>query len=294
MTRIGRRGAGAAAGRCRRPGPRQALSRGAAAQAAAWDANASAWSEFLRHGDRHREGLLDAAMLAALRPLRGAAILDAGCGEGRFVRSLSAAGAARVLGVDVSERLISEARRRGRALPAAVRARLGYETGDAARLPRHRDASFDAVVSYLSLMHFADPGAALAEWARLLAPGGRLVAVLPHPFTQAPGAHWLAELPPVMRGAVPSLTSLAVGEYFERARVRFRFGPGFPAATVNLHRPLAEWSGLLAAAGFVVERLWEPRPSAAQARRDPAWEPYRRVPYFLLWRARRAAQGRAR
>lgn len=222
--------------------------------------------------------------------MRGRRVLDVGSGEGRFSRRLAQAGAARVLGVDLSPRLVAEARRRSRALPAAVRRRLGHRVGDGAHLADTESSTFDAVLSYLSLMNFPDPGRALAEWARVLAPGGRLVAVLPHPFTQAPGAHWKAELPPVAASAPPRLSELVAGRYFERARVRFRFTPRFPAETVNEHRPLGEWSALLERAGFVIERMWEPRPSASQVVRDAFWRPYREQPYFLIWRASRVGR----
>jgi hypothetical protein len=102
------------------------------------------------------------------------------------------------------------------------------------------------------------------------------------PFTS-----WAARLPQVPRGE-PRLEALEVSAYPVRGVQRFRFDPAFPLPTTNHHHSLAALSGELARASFLTRRLIEPRPSPALVRRDPAWEPYARVPFFLLWDAVRA------
>jgi SAM-dependent methyltransferase len=235
--------------------------------------------------DPHRAGFLDRALLEALGTrLRGTRWLDAGCGEGRVARALAQKGAT-VLGVDVAAPLIAAARRSTRALAAAVRGRLTFATGDlAARglLPR---GELDGVVCALALMHVARPGPALEAWARALKPGGRLVLLLPHPCFMGPGTSWTARLPQVPRGPARPL-ALEVSDYPVRGVQRFRFDPAFPAATTNYHHSLEALSGELARAGFAIDRLGEPRPSAALVAREPSFAPYARVPFFLLVEAR--------
>ena len=68
------------------------------------------------------------------------------------------------LGVDISEDMAAEARRR---FPG-----IKVEIGDAENL-RHGDASFDAVVCAFGMLHFPRPGKAVAEAWRVLRPGGR-------------------------------------------------------------------------------------------------------------------------
>lgn len=76
----------------------------------AWDAVADDWARIVRAGqDPHREQILDPAMLALLGDVAGLRVLDAGCGEGRFSRMLAERGA-RVVGVDVSARMVELAR----------------------------------------------------------------------------------------------------------------------------------------------------------------------------------------
>ena len=235
--------------------------------------------------DPHRAGFLDRAVSDALGArLARTRWLDAGCGEGRVARVLARRGAT-VLGVDVAAPLITAARRSARMLPAAVRARLSFETADlSARglLPR---GSLDGVVCALALMHVARPGPALKAWARALVPAGRLVLLLPHPCFMGPGTSWTARLPQVPRGPARPL-ALEVSDYPVRGVQRFRFDPAFPKATTNYHHSLEAWSDALAGAGFAIERLGEPRPTRALVARDPSFAPYAHVPFFLLIEAR--------
>jgi 2-polyprenyl-6-hydroxyphenyl methylase / 3-demethylubiquinone-9 3-methyltransferase len=103
--------------------------------------------------------------LGELGDLAGRRVLDAGCGGGLVARELAAAGA-QVVGVDRSLGSLGVARRAvGSLLPAQ---------GRLERLP-FADGSFEAVVAADVLEHLADLPAAVAELARVLAPGGSLV-----------------------------------------------------------------------------------------------------------------------
>jgi SAM-dependent methyltransferase len=105
--------------------------------------------------------------LPARRPLR---CLDLGCGTGRFTAHLVRLGLD-VHGLDLSPAAVRAARRN---VPGATFDRADIE---ATGLP---DASWDVVVLSGVLHHFPDMGPALAECARLLRPGGRLLAYDPH------------------------------------------------------------------------------------------------------------------
>ncbi len=251
-----------------------------------WAANARAWVRFVGR-DPHREAFLDRALLAALGRVQGTRWLDAGCGEGRVARALALRGA-EVLGVDIAAPLIAEARRRARRLePLAARGRLQFETSGLAAAGLVQRGSLDGIVCALALMHVPRVAPALKAWARALRPGGRLIILLPHPCFMGPFTSWSARLPQVPRGA-PRLEALEVRAYPVQGVQRFRFDPAFPATTTNHHHSLEALSDALALASFLTRRLIEPRPSAALLRRDPSWEPYARVPFFLLWDAVRA------
>jgi demethylmenaquinone methyltransferase/2-methoxy-6-polyprenyl-1,4-benzoquinol methylase len=117
---------------------------------------------------RWRERAADAA---GLEP--GGAALDACCGTGDLTLALARRAGPRgsVVGSDFSERMLELARQK-----AAKRGAAGirFEWGDALDLP-YEDGAFDAVTVGYGVRNFADVEAGLAELARVLKPGGRLV-----------------------------------------------------------------------------------------------------------------------
>lgn len=102
-------------------------------------------------------------------PLAGKRILDIGCGPGTLARRLVDAGA-EVTGIDPGAAALARAR------DAVPEARFESATGEALPFP---DASFQGAVMLNALHHVPDPAAALAEAARVLVSGGRLVVVEP-------------------------------------------------------------------------------------------------------------------
>ena len=125
-----------------------------------------------------------ADFLDAHGPCRGGEILDVGTGPARIPIALCRAdGKARVLGVDLAVQMLATAGRNIEEAGFAGRIRLAR--GDAKRLAAF-DASFEAVVSNTIVHHIPDPAPALAEMARLVAPGGTvMVRDLARPSDQA-------------------------------------------------------------------------------------------------------------
>lgn len=130
--------------------------------AGAYSATARRWPA----GPGRIYDVLATALVAhAPRSLHGALVVDVGAGTGAASRAATAAGARAVLAVDLASGMLAEA---GPPRPVPV-------VGDACRLPL-RTGSVDAVVAAFSFTHLADPGAGLAEAARVVRPGGGLVA----------------------------------------------------------------------------------------------------------------------
>jgi SAM-dependent methyltransferase len=97
----------------------------------------------------------------------GATILDLGCGPGGLAVELVARlPEARIIGLDLSPSMIERAKRH-----ESEGGRLRFIVGDVADLPFEAE-TFDVVVSTLSLHHWAEPAASLAEIRRVLRPGG--------------------------------------------------------------------------------------------------------------------------
>jgi ubiquinone/menaquinone biosynthesis C-methylase UbiE len=113
------------------------------------------------------------AVLAALRERPCRRLLDVGCGTGQLAaRVRRELPAIRVAGCDFSSGMLERARARDAA--------VAWVRGDAMRLP-FGDGTFDAVVSTEAFHWFPDRARALAEFARVLVPEGRLLLALVNP-----------------------------------------------------------------------------------------------------------------
>jgi ubiquinone/menaquinone biosynthesis C-methylase UbiE len=98
----------------------------------------------------------------------GDRVLDVACGTGGFTRTFArAAGDGLAIGLDASPTMLA------RAAAETDAANVAYVLGDAASLP-FRDGSFDAVCCFAALYLIERPMDAVAEIARVLAPGGRV------------------------------------------------------------------------------------------------------------------------
>jgi SAM-dependent methyltransferase len=188
-------------------------------------------------------------------PLPSARVLEVGCGEGRVTRDLRERGYD-AAAIDASPTLLAAAAERD---PGGR-----YEVALAEALP-FPDASLDLVVTYNVLMDLDDVAPAIAEIGRVLAPGGRLCACVTHPFTDA---------------ATTGQDYLAGGPFEPIHDEKDGLTMVWEGITVPLHR----YSQALEAAGLVIEALREPAPAADA---PPRYDPWRRVPMFLMFRAAR-------
>ena len=124
---------------------------------------------------------VEAAILAAVGDQPLGRVLDVGTGTGRILQLL-ADRADRAVGLDTSHSMLSVARanleRANLQLPGAANAVSNWELrqGDVHSPPLDA-ASFDLVVIHQVLHYLYDPSRAIAEAARLVAPGGRLLVV---------------------------------------------------------------------------------------------------------------------
>jgi ubiquinone/menaquinone biosynthesis C-methylase UbiE len=137
-----------------------------------WDARAGTFDDDPGHGinsDQQREAWLDLlARLAGRAPQR---VLDVGCGTGSLALCFAELGHV-VSGIDLSPEMIRQARRKAE---RELR-QIDYRVGDAAALDL-ADETFDLVVARHVIWNLPDPERGVAEWLRVLRPGGRLVLI---------------------------------------------------------------------------------------------------------------------
>lgn len=108
-------------------------------------------------------------LLKLLGPVAHQRVLDVGCGDGAFAAALASRGAA-VTAIDSDPSMVTAARERAARSSPSFTVASGY----AEALPC-ADGTFDAVVAVTVLCFVSEADRAVAEMARVLRPGGRLV-----------------------------------------------------------------------------------------------------------------------
>jgi SAM-dependent methyltransferase len=214
--------------------------------------------EFRAHAE---DGLYNAhydrpAVLELAGEVAGLRVLDAGCGPGLYAEALLDGGA-EVLGFDASAAMVELARAR-----VGDRAEIRVARLDE---PLPYDDDVDLVVCALAIHYVADRHAAFAELHRVLRPGGAAVVSTQHPTTD-----W------VRKG----------GSYFDRVLESDTWALASGAHEVHYWRePLSDLCTAATDAGFVIQRLVEPRPPESMRERWPEeHEKLSRRPGFLALR----------
>jgi ubiquinone/menaquinone biosynthesis C-methylase UbiE len=221
-----------------------------------WEEMATWWDEKQgEEGDLWHRTLIDPTLFRVLGPVEGQYVLDLACGNGYIARKLARSGA-RVTGVDASAPIMEHARSREEREPLGI----VYHVTDAARLDELGDSSFDVVVCNMALMDVPDAKGTLREAARVLRPGGRLIASLSHPSfdVSVSSSGWVVE-----RMGFETTVFRKVSRYrrvFEHW-IPWRGEAGQEWWTPAYHRPLSWYFRALRSAGFVVSAFEEPEPT---------------------------------
>ncbi len=242
---------------------------------AAWDAIAGAYQEE-RYGNRFGERLMwswraSEDDLHVLGDVRGKRAIVLGCGGGQDCVALARMGAVAV-GIDSSPEQLKYARRFAAGHDAV---NASFVDGDVEDLSRFDDASFDLAVSIHALDFVERIDVALAEAARVLKPGGVLAIAVKHPFDV------------IVDGGPPyAITSSYWADHRDWT---WEFKSDRSARFRLYQRTIARWLDLLADAGFILERLYEPREDALRGADDDALDNawLALLPYTLILKARK-------
>ena len=178
----------------------------------------------------------------------GEEVVDIGCGTGLTTREAARAAApGRVVGVDLSERMLERARQ----LTAAERLdNVRYELGDA-QVHRFEPAGFDVAISRFGTMFFSDPAAAFANIAAALRPQARLVLLVWQPHEHNEWARAIdAALGDAARPPQPGADPFSLGD--AEATAGLLKGAGFEGVRLeDVHEPVFYGNDLDAALAVV-------------------------------------------
>jgi len=231
------------------------------------------YSKLERFGAGWTRAMEHAELLALLPDAHGRRILDLGCGAGQLAHHLATRGAADVVGVDVSERMLAMAQRE------FAHPRITY-TRSAIEHLAFPQARFDLVVSVLALHYVDDYLGLMRRIADWLTPGGTLVYSIEHPI-------YTGRVPRDDRWTVDGegrRTAWALDRYADEGA---RDETWFVAGVRKVHRTFSTLVNGVLDAGLVLERVLEPMPSERWLRDHPQFADERRRPMFLMVRARK-------
>jgi len=223
---------------------------------------------------RSVEGLAGAAewpALQALLPtLSGRNVVDLGCGYGWFCRWAREQGAEKVLGLDVSEKMLA------RAMASTLDPAITYARADLEKLDLP-EAAFDLAYSSLTLHYIKDLAGLLETVHRALVPGANLIFSIEHPIYMAPTQPgWLIDAQGRKTWPIDSYQ-------VEGPRTTNWLAKG----VIKQHRTVGTLLNLLIRAGFTITHVEDWGPTDAQIMARPELAEERERPMMLLVAAHR-------
>lgn len=219
---------------------------------------------------RSRDGLAAAAEWPSLRAmlpdLKGLRILDLGCGYGYFDQYAVAQGAAEVVGLDLSEKMLGVARQNCAGMPVRFE-RADLETAD------FGVAAYDLVFSSLAVHYVSDFDSFCTRVRGALKPGGHFVFSMEHPVFAARAT------PDFMTDA----EGRVVGAVLDYLREGERLTNWIADGVVKYHRLISTTINALQSHGLKLDRIDEWAASDADIAAHPEWAKERYQPMFLLF-----------
>lgn len=223
---------------------------------------------------RSAQGLAGApewpAVRALLPDLTGKQVVDLGCGFGWFCRWARENGAAKIVGYDLSEKMLERARH------DTEDEGIEYVKADL-ELLELSDQTFDFAYSSLALHYVAGFARLVKMVHQCLVPGARFVFTIEHPMYTAPvRPKWVRD--------ADGRKSWPINQYaIEGTRVTNWFTEG----VVKQHRMLGTTLNSLIDAGFTVRHVQEWSPTTDQLVEDPSLAAEMARPGFVIIAAER-------
>jgi SAM-dependent methyltransferase len=231
------------------------------------------YSQLRRHEGGLNAALEWPALHSLLPPLKGLAVLDLGCGFGKWSRLMREQGAVSVVGIDISTRMLERARAEN-AIDGITYLNCAIE--DAEFDPE----SFDLVTSSLALHYVERFDRVCRNVARWLRPEGMFVLSVEHPIITAHPDNlegWCLD-------AAGARRHWSVDQYRDEGVRHTRW---FVDDVIKYHRTVETYVNTLIDSGLAIARLLEPEGTPEFVRMRPELLDERRRPPFLLISARK-------
>ncbi|MFX1486113.1 MAG: class I SAM-dependent methyltransferase [Promethearchaeota archaeon] len=230
-----------------------------------WNDAAESWVDFVRKGkDYHRDQINNPAAFGLIGNVKGMNVLDLACGEGYNTRILARKGA-KVVGVDLSERMIEFARQEEKTEELGI----SYHNLDASDLKEFSSHHFDLVTCFMSLQDIESYEKAISEVARVLKNRSRFIFSIPHPCFERINGLEVSTRRKYFRAVRYSLEWK-----MERLKEPFR--------TTSFHRTLTDYIAVLNGSGLFVSNLLEPKPTEKGVLKHPRLKKNLAIPESIV------------
>jgi len=211
-----------------------------------WDNVASWYDTLLEDKEATYQGrVILPNLLRLLDVKKGDTVLDIACGPGFFAHEIEKKGA-RVIGVDLSPKLISRAK-------TMYGDSIEFRIAPAHEVLFVKDKSVDSVIIVLAIQNIEDIHAVFKECARVLKPKGRLYLVLNHPAFRVPKeSSWGFD-------NETKVQYRRVNRYLSEQKSKIQMHPGDKSHeyTISFHRPLQSYVKSLGKQRLYIRRLEE-------------------------------------
>lgn len=207
------------------------------------------------------------ALIKLLPSLKGLRILDLGCGYGEHCVKYIEMGADKVVGIDISEKMLKIANEKN-ASQKIIYKKLAIE--DLSEL----NSNFDLVVSSLALHYVEDFRMVVGQVYRLLNDGGRFIFSQEHPFSTCftYGKRWT-------RDENDNKIFANISNYSFDGKGESKW---FKDGIIKYHRTFSSIINTLKDVGFQIENIVEPIPSEEIMNQYPEYKDNILKPDFLL------------
>ena len=228
----------------------------------------------LRESDCNANDLIEQpAMRKLLTDLNGKAVLDLGCGYGHNCIDFVSRGASRVVGIDISEKMLSVAKEESAHEKISY---LNMSMTDIAKLGE----KFDFIYSSLAFHYVEDFDAFAKDMYSVLNDGGRLLFSQEHPIitsTVDGKGHF-------NKDENGDRISYTFSNYNEPGKRRIHW---YVDGVEKYHRTFSGVINALAKAGFIIEEICEPVPEDWAVKKLPTMVKEYIKPNFLIVKARK-------
>ena len=228
----------------------------------------------LRAGDCNANDLIEQPAIRKLLPeLNGKSVLDLGCGYGHNCIDFVNRGADKVVGIDISEKMLAVAKEE------SANDKIEYRNMSMTDISMLGE-TFDFIYSSLAFHYVKDFNAFAKDMYSVLNAGGLLLFSQEHPIitsTVDGAGHF-------NKNENGEKVSFTFSNYNQPGERRIHW---YVDGVIKYHRTFSNIINALAKAGFVIEEVCEPTPEDWVIEKVPAWSKEFIKPNFLIIKARK-------